>query len=63
MPGDPTSGESVVIIKTVLIRRKRLDKFFIFFLLFSSIKDGFPQQGPRPTCDSISGPRLIGRGG
>ena len=24
-----------------------------------SIKGGFPQQGPRPTCDCISGPRLI----
>ena len=24
-----------------------------------SIKGGFPQQGPRPTCNCISGPRLI----
>ena len=26
---------------------------------FSSIKGGFPQQGPRPAYDCISGPRLI----
>ena len=28
-------------------------------LFFSIIKGGFPQQGPRATCDCISGPRLI----
>ena len=28
-------------------------------IFFSSIKGGFPQLGPRPTCDCISGPRLI----
>ena len=28
-------------------------------IFFSSIKDGFPQQSPRPACDCISGPRLI----
>ena len=26
---------------------------------FLSMKGDFPQQGPRPTCDCISGPRLI----
>ena len=28
-------------------------------MFFSSIKGGFQQQSPRPTCDCISGPRLI----
>ena len=40
---------------------KKLSKIPPFYdiLLLSSIKGDFPQQGPRYTCDCISGPRLI----
>ena len=59
MRSPPPSEFSLMICSALFLEK---DNFWISCSsILSSIKGGFPQQGPRPTCecDCISGPRLI----
>ena len=53
------SDESTARVKKIMQLVSKTQKFNCRGLLPSSIEGGFPQQGPTPTCDCISGLRLI----